>query len=150
MCMIPKLIAATTAFLLALAITHGCSPQGTKPPTANSPSDQRSQRPLPKTQPLGAASTADDRVADKPREASAIDVSAARREVAPPQKSVDTTPDVKSAADNKPEKPPSAAAENGAEPGAAAPKSDEPLFQGWPKPMAVIVATGMQMGYFEP
>ena len=47
-------------------------------------------------------------------------------------------------------KPLSAAAAGGGDASHAPPKPNAPLFQGWPKPAAVLVATGMQMGYLEP
>ena len=146
--MFQKLIAATAAFLLALAILHGCSPQETKSSTAHAPTDQRTQSPEPKSPSLAVKNSADERVTDKSGE-SAADVSVARP-IEPKPKAADPGQNTKSVAETKTEKPPSAAGENGGDPGGAVPKNDEPLFQGGPKPEVVIFATGMQMGYIEP
>ena len=149
MCMFQKLIAATAAFLMALAILHGCSPQETKSSTAKTPTDQWPQISEQTSPPVAIKSSADDRVADKSREPAAADVPVVHP-VEPKSKPADPAPDLKSAVATTTEKPPSAAAENGSDPGSSVAKSDEPLFQGWPKPQVVIVATGMQMGYIEP
>jgi Cytochrome c554 and c-prime len=135
--MFQKFIAAAAAFLMALAILPGCSPQDTKSSTE------------PKSPPLAVKSSEDDRVADKSRESPAADVPEIHP-VEPKSKPADPAPDLKSVAETTTEKPPSAAAENGSDPGSSVPKNDEPLFQGGLKPQVVIVATGMQMGYIEP
>jgi hypothetical protein len=162
--MFQKFIAAAAAFLLALAILHGCSPQGSKPQTPQTPSDHGLPLVDLKTPPSGATSAADGSAAPKNHSATADEVAITNNSAHVEPKSVTSftaadakpatpdakTPDAQSTADSKTEKAPSAAAENGADPGRAVPKNDEPLFQGWPKPLAVIVATGMQMGYIEP
>ncbi|HEY2147995.1 MAG TPA: multiheme c-type cytochrome [Pirellulales bacterium] len=153
MCMFQKTIAAAAAFLVTLAILHGCSPQGSTSPAAtttasakpnSSTSDVASAQPKPTT--VASPSTGTTATATTAASTSTADSPAKTASEAIPPASKTADPPVAPKIDT----PPSAAAENGGKPGGGLPKGDEPLFQGWPKPLATIVATGMQMGYIEP
>ncbi|HKD36216.1 MAG TPA: hypothetical protein VKB78_05425, partial [Pirellulales bacterium] len=153
MCMFQKTIAATAAFLVTLAIVHGCSPQGSSS-TSNSATAEATRS----SSQSGASSTSASVAPTETHAAVANEPVApsAKPSAADPGSATTTNPPAAAGkppsppAPLKTETPPSATAENGGKPGTGAPKSDEPLFQGWPKPLAVIVATGMQMGYIEP
>jgi hypothetical protein len=147
--MFQKTIAAAAAFLLTLAIVHGCSPQGTASPRAattasvkpNPSASDAAAAPIksPIADPQSAAATAaiGSNAVDSHATTVADAASPSSKTPFPP-----VTP--------KSETAPSATAANGGKPGGGAPKGDELIFEGWPKPLAVIVATGMQMGYIEP
>jgi hypothetical protein len=148
-----KTIAAAAAFLVTLAIVHGCSPQATtSPSTATTASAKPVAAPTELTSVPVKTAPADTHSAATNEPATSV----ATPTNAPSQAATvaDATPPAPKAASPSPsaksEKPPSATAENGGKPGGGAPTSDEPLFEGWSKPLAVIVATGMQMGYIEP
>ena len=110
--MYQKLIAAVAAFLMALAILHGCSPQESKSSTSKTPTDQGPQTSEQTSPPVAIKSSADERVADKSRDPAAADVPIVHP-VEPKSKPADPAPDPKSAVATTTEKPPSAAAENG-------------------------------------
>jgi hypothetical protein len=149
--MFQKTIAAAAAFLLALAIVHGCSPQGA---TSQGEATSASVKPNPSASDAAAApvKTADAQSAatttsTTPAVMTSTDDAHATTvaDAAPPASKISDP-----AVTSKSETAPSATAENGGKPGGGVPKADEPLFPGWTKPLAVIVATGMQMGYIEP
>lgn len=147
--MIQKSIAAAAAFVLVLVLLHGCSPEAEKSSNPETPPVQR----LVHSDSTTASTSANDpSVGGTARGPSAVDVAVTKSSphVEPKPRAVEPGPDTKSVAETNTEKPPSAAGENGGDPGGSVPKNDEPLFQGGSKPEVIIVATGMQMGYIEP
>lgn len=159
--MFQKLAAATGIFGVILLVSTSCerhedATQPAKPPhdvpassatTASiDPSATDGTRSLPATS-GSSASTSTTISQVRPEPAASDDPTHSNTEQKPPATIEKATQIAVAPADKQ---PPSAGGTDGGDPGAAVAKQDDPLFEGWPKPRAVIVATGMQMGYIEP
>ena len=134
--MLRKTLAAFAAFAATLFFSLGCPQQDGSRET--------------KTQPAPAVA-APDKTAATPAPAVAAQP---KPDAVLPGPNVAAVPNVPAAA--KPTDAPAASAPNpadapsapvGPSPGALA---NDPPFKDWPKPKAVIVCSGMQMGYIEP
>ncbi len=130
--MIQKPMVAAVVFAATLMISLGCPQQQTPPRETSSSggSEKTDQTPAAKV-PVAPKVPADDHlVAQAP--------SLAKPAEEPPAQ-ISPRPFPRPAAGDPPVKDQSAGA-----------KADDSLFKDWTRPKAVIVATGMQMGYIEP
>jgi Cytochrome c554 and c-prime len=145
MCVLKKSAVAVAALMAALVISAGCPrEEGTAAKPEKPSSDAAASAVTSTSIEAPPNKTADKLPADQVRD-DKLAIPESSKKPADQRQTPDKTA---SSGDTKPLS--AADASRGDAASRSAPAPDDPLLQDWPKPAAVIVATGMQMGYIEP